>query len=415
MRAGSSNSRCKLVLNTRDFGTSIRSVGPMEKLDARAVEFASPVQDELIQSLCGVYNKVGKWNGKSYYEKAPTPDDVEGQPSFAMWFTMAPILAGEDELVAGYSWLVTPKDDIAMVWASVWQGEEDESLCPPAEGWGAAGDDSTWLASVHACVPSATGAATKTDIGEAAGVSSSKRETRSASGGGYLPASAKACAVPPPPPPPVKGKGMGKVAAPPPPVVAHGPKPPTGPPPGWAKDKGKGKTAAEKKSLHASNPVEVKKMPTQPSTPPPRKKRNVYVAEDGTKMMTVVDEAGNAMERKYVRDTDELRAAMESAIADADKDEAKKRAERDAQTASGPESPGRRRHRSCQRSGQRHGEGGTRRPVVPMLGVRQRDNKGRKRGGWYNRCQLTMEAVLSGNMDIAIQLSEKFYGGQNEF
>ena len=132
-------------------------------------------------------------------------------------------------------------------------------------------------------------------------------------------------------------------------------------------------------------------------------------------MMTVVDEAGNAMERKYVRDTDELRAAMESAIADADKDEAKKRAERDAQTASGPESPGRRRHRSCQRSGQRHGEGGTRRPVVPMLGVRQRDNKGRKRGGWYNRCQLTMEAVLSGNMDIAIQLSEKFYGGQNEF
>ncbi len=156
MRAGSSNSRCKLVLNTRDFGTSIRSVGPMEKLDARAVEFASPVQDELIQSLCGVYNKVGKWNGKSYYEKAPTPDDVEGQPSFAMWFTMAPILAGEDELVAGYSWLVTPKDDIAMVWASVWQGEEDESLCPPAEGWGAAGDDSTWLASVHACVPAAT-------------------------------------------------------------------------------------------------------------------------------------------------------------------------------------------------------------------------------------------------------------------
>ena len=136
----------------------------MEKLDARAVEFASPVQDELIQSLCGVYNKVGKWNGKSYYEKAPTPDDVEGQPSFAMWFTMAPILAGEDELVAGYSWLVTPKDDIAMVWASVWQGEEDESLCPPAEGWGAAGDDSTWLASVHACVPAATGAATKTDF-----------------------------------------------------------------------------------------------------------------------------------------------------------------------------------------------------------------------------------------------------------
>ena len=128
----------------------------MEKLDARAVEFASPVQDELIQSLCGVYNKVGKWNGKSYYEKAPTPDDVEGQPSFAMWFTMAPILAGEDELVAGYSWLVTPKDDIAMVWASVWQGEEDESLCPPAEGWGAAGDDSTWLASVHACVPAST-------------------------------------------------------------------------------------------------------------------------------------------------------------------------------------------------------------------------------------------------------------------
>ena len=463
MRAGSSNSRCKLVLNTRDFGTSIRSVGPMEKLDARAVEFASPVQDELIQSLCGVYNKVGKWNGKSYYEKAPTPDDVEGQPSFAMWFTMAPILAGEDELVAGYSWLVTPKDDIAMVWASVWQGEEDESLCPPAEGWGAAGDDSTWLASVHACVPSATGAATKTDIGEAAGVSSSKRETRSASGGGYLPASAKACAVPPPPPPPVKGKGMGKgdaggdaggwymapggqpqwrphdVTA----AVAHGPKPPMGPPPGWAADKGRGKTAAEKKSRHASSTEptvekvkvkkmptppstpppridkdKVKKMPTQPATPPPRKKRNVYVSEDGIKMMTVVDEAGNAMERKYVRDTEELRAAMEMAIADADKDEAKKRGvikafgDGDAQPASGAESSGRRRHRSF--TPERRCED-SERPVVPMIGVRQRDNKGRKRGGWYNRCQLTMEAVLSGNMDIAIQLSEKFYGGQNEF
>ena len=514
MRAGSSNSRCKLVLNTRDFGTSIRSVGPMEKLDARAVEFASPVQDELIQSLCGVYNKVGKWNGKSYYEKAPTPDDVEGQPSFAMWFTMAPILAGEDELVAGYSWLVTPKDDIAMVWASVWQGEEDESLCPPAEGWGAAGDDSTWLASVHACVPAATEptvekkdkATTRETVPRgsvAAEVAdftlpassteptvekkdkAKKRETvprgsvaaevasrfqhradsRDEGQGqeardGHLPASAKACAVPPPPPPPVKGKGMGKgdaggdaggwymapggqphwrphdVTA----AVAHGPKPPMGPPPGWSADQGRGKTAAEKKSRHASSTEptvekvkvkkmptppstpppridkdKVKKMPTQPATPPPRKKRNVYVSEDGIKMMTVVDEAGNAMERKYVRDTEELRAAMESAIADADKDEAKKRAERDAQTASGPESPGRRRHRSCQRSGQRHGEGGTRRPVVPMLGVRQRDNKGRKRGGWYNRCQLTMEAVLSGNMDIAIQLSEKFYGGQNEF
>ena len=479
MRAGSSNSRCKLVLNTRDFGTSIRSVGPMEKLDARAVEFASPVQDELIQSLCGVYNKVGKWNGKSYYEKAPTPDDVEGQPSFAMWFTMAPILAGEDELVAGYSWLVTPKDDIAMVWASVWQGEEDESLCPPAEGWGAAGDDSTWLASVHACVPAATEptvekkdkAAKRETVprgsvaAEVASRFQHRADSRDEGQGqeardGHLPASAKACAVPPPPPPPVKGKGMGKgdaggdaggwymapggqpqwrphdVTA----AVAHGPKPPMGPPPGWAADKGRGKTAAEKKSLHASSTEptvekdkakkmptppstpppridkdKVKKMPTQPATPPPRKKRNVYVSEDGIKMMTVVDEAGNAMERKYVRDTEELRAAMESAIADADKDEAKKRAERDAQTASGPESPGRRRHRSCQRSGQRHGEGGTRRPVVPMLGVRQRDNKGRKRGGWYNRCQLTMEAVLSGNMDIAIQLSEKFYGGQNEF
>ena len=511
MRAGSSNSRCKLVLNTRDFGTSIRSVGPMEKLDARAVEFASPVQDELIQALCGVYNKVGSWNGKSYYEKAPTPDDVEGQPSFAMWFTMAPILAGEDELVAGYSWLVTPKDDIATVWASVWQGEEDTSLCPLAEGWGAAGDDSTWLASVHACVPAATeptvekkDKATKRETVPRGSVAAEvadftlpassteptvekkdkakKRETvprgsvaaevasrfqhradsRDEGQGqeardGHLPASAKACAVPPPPPPPVKGKGMGKgdaggdaggwymapggqpqwrphdVTA----AVAHGPKPPMGPPPGWAADKGRGKTAAEKKSRHASSTEptvekvkvkkmptppstpppridkdKVKKMPTQPATPPPRKKRNVYVSEDGIKMMTVVDEAGNAMERKYVRDTEELRAAMEMAIADADKDEAKKRAERDAQPASGPESSGRRRHRSftperrCADS---------ERPVVPMIGVRQRDNKGRKRGGWYNRCQLTMEAVLSGNMDIAIQLSEKFYGGQNEF
>ena len=46
-----------------------------------------------------------------------------------------------------------------------------------------------------------------------------------------------------------------------------------------------------------------------------------------------------------------------------------------------------------------------------MQGVQTHDARGKKRGGWYNRCQLMMECFLTEHDELAMRLCEQFFHG----
>ena len=105
------------------------------------------------------------------------------------------------------------------------------------------------------------------------------------------------------------------------------------------------------------------------------------------------------------RSTDELRAALDRAIADAEAE----RMARPKATAKAKAKPGSRKRKAESAAGGGGGGGGG--GDGPKYGIQTHDSQGKKRGGWYNRCQLLMECVLGNETDLCIRMSEHFYHG----
>ncbi len=127
----------------------------------------------------------------------------------------------------------------------------------------------------------------------------------------------------------------------------------------------------------------------------------------------------NDEKMRALRDTDELRAAVDQAIAVADAAErhqhAGGRGRGDADLAAW-------RHRHARGAGDMAGgDADSGWYMTPggqpqwRSGEQVRDARGRKRGGWYNRFQLLAESVLSQNDKQATRMALHFYGGAGDF
>ena len=113
--------------------------------------------------------------------------------------------------------------------------------------------------------------------------------------------------------------------------------------------------------------------------------------------MVVMD--SESPRKRKLRSGDELRAAVDKAVQDAcAADPAQGRGLMTTGTSIGG-SPG---------SGQ---------PTKKKLkGVQSHVvSTGKRRGGWFNRCQLVMEALLAGHQQVALDLADQFYTGDGDY
>ena len=111
------------------------------KLDAAAVEFASPVHD--CRGMLGIYQRTGVWNGRSYYEKESSGEGL------ILWFSGTGTYCGGKEVVPMAHWAIAPGDRYDEIWA-VAPEVSHAQLCPPSGGWGPPGSSKRWLATLDA-------------------------------------------------------------------------------------------------------------------------------------------------------------------------------------------------------------------------------------------------------------------------
>ena len=253
------------------------------------LSFTSPVSNEQIGRLVGIYELVGEWNGHPFYTKRAG--------NLGMWF----------ESDGAATWQITELFDANTILATA-QSDDD---IPPQHGWmGPSGE--AWIAR---CGP--------------------PRQMLS------QPKPHGAPSPPAKPPPIGMARSSREVAAP------LTPQQPAGPPPG---------RGVEKSHIKREDKV-MAKVPAPPPPPSPESSSR-----------------STAVKREAEVTTDKLRAIT---IGEIDK---------------------------------------LLREDPRFRGVDVVDMHGKKRGGWYNKCQLLCEAILVGRQDIAVMASTLWrrQGGMTE-
>ena len=393
--------------------------GDIEVVDAQAVEFSTPVQSvEALMEIKGVYMKQDMWNQKSYYEHALSKEGW----GFAMWHTACGIYDTDGgEIAAPHSWVVTPKTNMVDVWATSFVGADDTSLAPPAQPWGPPlPDGGAWLASVDAVMTDAQDDDSQVMAGAEKHVMVASPKLRGsvkaevARNGKALIVKSKPVDAAPKPKPPQK-KPSPPAGPPPKAVTKKTPAPPAGPPPKNVMPQKTPSPPAVAPPKSVTNIVSAAKVVPPPPRPQTHGVRTPMVPQPPTPPMSQphrvvlkvphVDPQHLKEKMQNARDSDELMHAVQKMIKDACANETQQKSHRSQNRGgSHPQSMGNRDPTS----------GGKVGPMRNVRGVQTRDAKGRKRGGWYNRCQLVMEAVLAQEFGMAQTLSEYFFNGDDQ-